>query len=81
MECETLLREALAGFERVLDPSESMIGEMLSDIATLLDDRGNLAEALAFGARAIEHFQQHQGSDSWYTNAERLVQAQRLISD
>ena len=81
MECETLLREALAGFERVLDPSESMIGEMLSDIATMLDDRGNLAEALAFGARAIEHFQQHQGFDSWYTNAERLVQAQRLISD
>ena len=80
-ECETLLREALAGFERVLDPSDSIIGDMLRDVATVLDDRGNLEEAIAFGERAIQHFQLHRGSDNWHTNAERLVQAQLLISD
>ena len=80
-EAEALLREALAGFERVLDPSHFVIGEMLSDIASLLDERGNRAEALAFGERAIQHLQQHEGSDNCYTHVGRLVQARRLIND
>lgn len=81
MECETLLRVTLAGFERVLDPSESMIGEMLSDIATLLDDRATWRKPSPLACAPLSTFSTTRDPTACYTNVERLVQAQRLISD
>jgi nephrocystin-3 len=77
-EAETLFRELVAARQEVLEPADFYIGRALGGLAKTLAAAGKLDEALSFAQQCLNHRLEHEGEESWHTNADRLDLARVL---
>jgi tetratricopeptide (TPR) repeat protein len=71
-EAESLFRRLLTLQQQVLSPGDIFIGRAVSGLSRTLELAGRLEEALMYTRQAFDHYLVHEGSDSWFTNRQRL---------
>jgi tetratricopeptide (TPR) repeat protein len=71
-EAEALFRELLACRVAVLPSEDFQIGRTLGGLAKTLEKQERWQEARELAQQALDHRLQHEGTDSWHTNFQRL---------
>ena len=77
-EAESLFRELLASRVAVLEPEDFLISCSLGGLSKTLEQAGKLEDALDYAQQCLAHRLEHEGTDSWYTNNDRLDLARVL---
>jgi tetratricopeptide (TPR) repeat protein len=60
-QAELLLQQALAIYEKSLDPKDTYIGSILNNLALLYRDQGKYAQAVPYGQRALDFYEKTRG--------------------
>jgi tetratricopeptide (TPR) repeat protein len=71
-EAESLFRELVAAQQHMLEADDFQIGRALGGLAKTLEAAGKLEEAATFAQQALTHRLEHEGSNAWWTNCQRL---------
>jgi tetratricopeptide (TPR) repeat protein len=71
-ESEILFRDLISARQKVLEPGDFDIGRALGGLAKTLEKAGKLEDAATYRQQALAHRLEHEGTDAWWTNRNRL---------